>query len=194
MQGGWLVFYPQFLNKILLISVITVICGTNRPQNVTRHIASLYSAQLEAKGVEVKLLSIEDLPKDYAFNNDVYGETSEGFHQIVQEFIVPAEKLVVVTPEYNGSVPGVFKAFIDGIWPEVLRGKKAALVGVASGRAGNVRGMDHLTNIFNYLDIQVLPYKVPLSGIDALLDEDRVLKDPKALDMIDRQVEKLLVF
>lgn len=174
--------------------MITIICGTNRPQNVTKHIAALYESKLQVNGVETKLLTLEDLPHDFAFNNDVYGDTSEGFHKVVQEYIVHAEKLVVVMPEYNGSVPGVLKAFIDGIWPEILRGKKAAMVGVASGRSGNVRGMDHLTNIFNYLEIEVLPYKVPISGIDALLDENRQLQDSKAIDMIDRQVEKLLVF
>ncbi|MEM9022322.1 MAG: NAD(P)H-dependent oxidoreductase [Bacteroidota bacterium] len=174
--------------------MISVFCATNRPLNVSRKIASFYQELLQSKGQEAQLLSLEDLPVDFAFNNEVYGDDNAEFREVVRTYVAPVNKFVVVAPEYNGSIPGVFKAFIDGIWPEMLAGKKVALVGVASGRAGNVRGMDHLTNIFNYLEVQVLPYKLPISGVDNLLDESGTLTDRKTIDVMEKQIEALVDF
>jgi len=174
--------------------MITIICATNRPDNTTSKICDFYLQMLKEKGHDAAMLSLEDLPKDFAFNNDVYGIQSGDFHRIVEQFIAPAEKLMIVSPEYNGSIPGVLKAFIDGIWPEVLQSKKIALAGVASGRGGNSRGMDHLTSILHYMNIHVLPFKVPISGVDSLLDEHGALVDDKTGDLIEKQIDQLVVF
>lgn len=174
--------------------MILVISGTNRQNNVTSRVAATYQQLLKESGQESLLLNLEDLPIDFVFNNDVMGNSSPAFSDIVKRFIVPADKLVVIVPEYNGGMTGVLKAFIDGIWPEQLYGKKAALVGVASGRAGNLRGLDHLTNIFHYLEITVLPFKVPISSVDNLLDDNGNLTDSKTLDSLRKQIGKFLNF
>ncbi len=173
--------------------MITVISGTNRPNNTTYKVAKVYYDLLIKNGADAKLLSLTDLPADFAFNNDVYGEKSTVFSAVVKEFISPAEKYIVISPEYNGSFPGVLKSFFDGIWPEEVKGKKVALAGVASGRAGNLRGMDHLTGIFNYLKMHVMPEKVAIAGIDGLLDEKReTIADEKTLKVIERQISDFI--
>ncbi|HBH05217.1 MAG TPA: NADPH-dependent FMN reductase [Flavobacteriales bacterium] len=174
--------------------MISVISGTNRPHNTTLKIAQHYFNVLKKRDQEVSLLSILDLPHDFAFNNDVYGERNADFSKTIREHIVPAEKLVIVSPEYNGSFPGVLKSFIDGIWPENLKGKKAALVGVASGRAGNLRGMEHMTGILHYLSVHVLPMKLAISKVDKIINDEGELTDEKVLGFIERQVDALIDF
>lgn len=174
--------------------MLTVVCGTNRPENTTRLIAEVYHHKILEAGQAVQLLRLEDLPKDFAFANEAYGDASAEFTALVDKYVRGVNKLVIVSPEYNGSIPGVLKAFIDGIMPADMKGKKAALVGVASGRAGNIRGMDHLTNILNYLDVDVLPLKVPISGVYQLLNEERELADQLTLDVIDNQLKRFLAF
>ena len=67
-----------------------------------------------------------------------------------------------------------------------------ALAGVSSGRQGNARGMDDLTNILNYLKINVVPVKPPLSQIFNLLSEDGDIVDDGMNDLISLQLDLLL--
>ena len=81
--------------------------------------------------------------------------------------------LFFVIPEYNGSFPGIFKAFIDASdIRSSFHGKKVCLIGVSDGRAGNLRGMDHLTNICGHMKMNVLNLKIPISSVGSLIDTD----------------------
>ena len=76
------------------------------------------------------------------------------------------------------------------MWTE----NKACLVGVSTGRAGNLRGMDDLTNILNYLKINVYHNKLPISRVDTLLDAKGNLTDTETQKVIDIQLEGFLKF
>lgn len=142
----------------------------------------------------VQLLDLQKLPRDFVFRNDVFSNADPGMTAIAGQFVANADKFVFVVPEYNGSFPGVCKAFIDAVWPEQFKGKKAALVGLSSGRSGNVRGLDHLTNILNYLQVAVLPQKVHISHIESLLGEESHIADEKTLRALERQMRALVEF
>ncbi len=174
--------------------MITVISGTIRPQNKTKLVAAHYVNLLRNKGQHVEFLNIEDLPKDYVFNNDTMGVKNPEFSKIVEKFIIPADKFVILTPEYNGSFPGAIKAFFDGVNPDDFREKKVALVGVASGRSGNTRGMDQLTSIYNYTNMPVLPYKVSMPSIYALMSPEGVITDEKMIATIEKQMDMFITF
>ncbi|MBK9354564.1 MAG: hypothetical protein IPN09_11540 [Bacteroidetes bacterium] len=68
-------------------------------------------------------------------------------------------------PEYNGSFLWCFKTFIDASNIAHVFTIKSLHGGVAAGRAGNLRGMEHLTNIFNHMKINVLHLKIPISEV-----------------------------
>ena len=181
--------YYGFLNTFLLIIIcmITVISCTNRANSNTLKIAEHYLQVLEKQGVNARLFSFEELPHDIAFA-EVFNRRSETFQQLLNEFIIPAQKFVLVVPEYNGSFPGILKVFLDAVQPEVNRGKKTMLLGVSSGRAGNLRGMEHLTGILNYLGMHVHPNKLPVSSVLALLDAEGKLKDEGTIKAIEKHV------
>jgi chromate reductase, NAD(P)H dehydrogenase (quinone) len=156
--------------------MITVISSTNRANSNTLKIAKHYVQLLEKQGVNCELFSFENLPHDIAFH-ELFNKRSDNFQQLLDKFIIPAQKFVFIVPEYNGSFPGLLKVFLDAVHPDLNRGKKAGLVGVSSGRAGNLRGLDHLTGILGYLGIHVHPNKLPVSSVLLLLDTDGNLKD-----------------
>lgn len=153
----------------------------------------LYKEILEAKGETVKVLQMNELPQDFLYA-DSFGNRTTFTDELIDAKLLPAEKLIIVSPEYNGSYPGVFKAFLDGVKPHIWKGKKAALVGVASGRAGNLRGMDHLTDVLHHLRMEVFSFKVPISRVDELMDEEKNIEDPETRTILNAQAEEFLKF
>ena len=167
--------------------MITIISGTNRPNNFSIHLAKYYQAQLINKGQEVQVLDLQELPDDFLFSSS-YGKQSEAFEKLSEQYILTADKFVFILPEYNGSYPGVVKAFIDCVAPKYFHHKKAALVGLSAGHAGNLRGMEHLTGVLHYLQVEVLSKKPKLSGFERLIDNDRVLEDENSKLQIEAQL------
>jgi NAD(P)H-dependent FMN reductase len=162
----------------------TIIAGTNRPGSNTLKVAKEYQRLLKAKGIEAAFLSLEGinlLKRDAAFE------------QMENDYLIPASKFLIIAPEYNGSFPGVLKLMIDNskisaAWWH----KKALLTGVATGRAGNLRGMEHLAGVLHYLKITVLPNLLPISVVDKLLDADNQFTDEATLLAINNQLDHFI--
>jgi len=164
----------------------TIISGTNRPDSNSLHVARLYQQLLTQKGLDAHLLSLEGL--NVLVRNPVYEE-------IERELLIPTQRFIFISPEYNGSIPGVLKAMfdisdIDKAW----RGKKALLTGVSSGRAGNLRGMEHLTGILNYMKVTVHHNKLPISVVHTLLNANGMIEDGRTLETINMQLDEFLEF
>lgn len=167
--------------------MITIISATNRPNSSTLKVSKKYMQLMEKQGVTCQLLSLEDVPADIAFN-EVFNKRSTRFQQLLDQYIIGVQKFVVIAPEYNGSYPGILKVFLDAVHPDLNRGKKVALVGVASGRAGNLRGMDHLTGVLNYLGMHVHPNKLPISSVLALVNASGDLVDLNTLKVLEKHI------
>lgn len=165
--------------------MITIIAATNRPDSNTLKVAKHYQRLLEKRDLQAKLLSLEKVPVDLSFN-ELYGNRSAAFQEILNEYVIPSRKFVIIVPEYNGSFPGILKTFIDAVHPDLLRGKKAAFVGVSSGRAGNLRGMEHLTGVLMYLGMFIHPNRLPVSSILTLMDSQGNLKDENTLLVLEK--------
>lgn len=164
----------------------TIISGTNRPGSNTIRVAQQYQQLLKSKGIEAKLVSLEGL--------DV-SERSPSLVTVEKECLIPSEKFIFITPEYNGSFPGVLKSLIDNTdIKNVWWGKKALLTGVSTGRAGNLRGMEHLTGILHYVKVVVHPNKLPISVVDILLRESGQIIDESTLKAIDQQLDEFIDF
>lgn len=173
--------------------MITLICATHRPKNQTRRVVEKYAEILEGLNQEVATLDMDELPEEFMVKN-TFGTPEHSLDKIVEDKIRPAEKFVIIAPEYNGSYPGLFKVFLDAVAPREWRGKKVALVGVATGRAGNLRGMDHLTDVLHYLRAEVFSLKIPISRFDDLVDEQGHLADAETLSVLEDQATQFLEF
>jgi len=168
--------------------MITIFSATNRTDSNTEIIAQNYQKLAEDQGLESEVYSFKDLPEDFLIAEG-YGECPESFAQVLKELIVPVERFVFVIPEYNGSYPGITKLFLDTLNPSIWEGKKAALVGVATGRAGNLRGMDHLAAVLNYLKMEVYSQKIPLSSVHQHLNERGEIAFAEYSELLRRQIE-----
>jgi chromate reductase len=169
----------------------TIISGTNRKNSMTLKMAVQYAKLLSEHNIPNQLLDLSDLPKDFIFSA-LYGEDNPKFNDILDQYILNAEGLIIISPEYNGSYPGILKAFIDGWSPKKLMVKKAALVGISSGRQGNSRGIDQLTNVLNYLAFVVAPFKIPISKVGSVLDENGIITDEELKNSIKKQINQII--
>ncbi|MEY2905061.1 MAG: hypothetical protein RJA52_1077 [Bacteroidota bacterium] len=180
--------------------MITIISATNRPKSECLKFSELTFNILKSKTKEdIKLLDMSSISYDW-IHSDMYNKTkvSDSLHQIINEYLTPSSKWIVVSPEYNGSYPGIFKLFLDACSVTPLKNniypKKSALIGVASGRAGNLRGMDHLTGVLNYLGFILYPDKLPISSIKSLQDENGHITHENTLITLVNFLDKVLEF
>jgi chromate reductase len=173
--------------------MVTIIASTNRNGSSTLKLAQYYKKRLAEKGLETTLLSLTDLPPNI-IQDDLYGKRSPAFEKI-QEVITAADKFLFVIPEYNGSFPGVLKVFIDACsFPESFYDKKAALVGLSSGKYGNIRGIDHFTGVCHYLNLHVMPLKIHIATIRKELDEQGNLTAEDTIRYTNEQMDKFIKF
>jgi chromate reductase, NAD(P)H dehydrogenase (quinone) len=158
--------------------MILIINGTNRPNNKTKHISEYCKNYLsDTLNEEVRYLNLEQITSDI-ISDQMYNADGQArfLNEIQDELIVPIHRWIVISPEYNGSFPGILKLFFDALsvrkYKESFAGKKVGLIGTSTGRAGNLRGMEHLTSFLNYLRITVFHNKLPVSSIGTVLDND----------------------
>ena len=164
----------------------TVIAGTNRADSMTLRTANLYNKILNEKGADSRVLSLE--------NKTVWERGPEMLH-LEQTFLIPAAKFVFVMPEYNASFPGILKVMMDNSdIKQCWWFKKAMLVGISDGRAGNLRGLEHMTSILHYMKVNVLYNKIPLSRIKDEIDNEGMPKKEDTLKTITQQIEEFIRF
>lgn len=156
------------------------ICGSLR--RASYNLGLLRAAQAVApEGVAVEIATLHDIP---LYNQDEDAAGPPAAVQALKARIRAADALLIATPEYNYSIPGVLKNAID--WASrppaetPLRHKPIALVGASAGQFGTVRAQLALRQVFVFTESYVLPkpeLMVPAaaSKFDAagnLLDED----------------------
>jgi NAD(P)H-dependent FMN reductase len=164
----------------------TIIAGTNRVGSNSYKVGKSYADLLLSLGIQSSLHSLEGLD----LNN-----RSESLVSFEKDVLIPSQKFIFIVPEYNGSFPGVLKSMIDfSDIKQSWNGKKALLVGVATGRGGNIRGLDHFTGILNYMNVFVHPNKLPISLVHELMGEMDKLTDEKTLKTINSQIIDFINF
>jgi chromate reductase len=140
------------------------VAGSLRAGSYNR--ALLRAAQeLAPEGMTITTFELDAIPP---YNADV---EVQGFPAPVVAFktaIAEAHALLIATPEYNHSLPGVLKNAID--WASrpprtsPLYGKMAAIMGASTGVIGTARAQQHLRLVFSYLNMPVFNQPEVLVG------------------------------
>ncbi|MGH6611460.1 MAG: NADPH-dependent FMN reductase, partial [Burkholderiaceae bacterium] len=156
---------------------------------------ALLRAALEAvpDGTQMELARIDDFP---LYNEDV---RQAGFPPPVQrlrEQIARADALLIVTPEYNYSIPGVLKNAID--WAsrppdQPFNEKPIALMGASPGMLGSARAQYHLRQCFVFLNAFVLNQpEVMVAKANERFDQEGRLTDEATRKQAVKQLQALV--
>jgi NAD(P)H-dependent FMN reductase len=145
------------LHEVFVIeNMILIVATTNRKHSKTYQVAEYYQRLLNHLHAKNEILSLENLPSDFAFSALYENSGKNAEFNLHKERMDHAQKFIFIVPEYNGSFPGVLKTFIDGLgWPNAVTGKKAAIVSISDGSLGGAHASSHLTDIFHYLNCNV---------------------------------------
>lgn len=140
------------------------------------------------------ILDLANMPSDFIvsalYENSGKNSDFNKYRRIIEE----SSKFVFVVPEYNGSFPGVLKAFIDGLkYPDSFTDKKCALVGISSGVQGGGLAVSHLTDIFNYCGMHVLALKPKLARIETHISNKHITND-LYMELLQTQARQLIEF
>jgi chromate reductase len=136
-------------------------------------------------------IDIFDLSPIPLYNDDI--RTQDGYPDGVQSFrdaLKAADGVLIATPEYNYSIPGVLKNAID--WasrpPEQpFDGKPIAILGASPGALGSARAQYHLRQCFIYLNGQVMNRpEVMIGAANSKFDADGNLTDQGTADFLKK--------
>jgi chromate reductase len=172
---------------------ILILCGTNRPNSYALKVARVLERKYEQAGAASELLKLEDLPPE-VFAGSVYANKPPAMVEL-QARVLAAAGLHVVTPEYNGSFPGILKYFIDLLkFPESLEQKPVAYVGESSGLWGGLRAVEQLQMVFGYRHAHSYPVRVFIPGVTKVFDAAGNLTDAALEERIGQQVRGFLQY
>lgn len=145
------------------------------------------AAELELDGAKVEIGSIRDVP---LYDGDL--EQADGLPSSVktlQAQLQAADGVLLVTPEYNNGIPGVFKNAIDwmsrGHGLQMWVGKPVAVIGASPGGFGTIMAQNHWLPVLRTLKADVwFEGRLMVSRAGNLFDGDGNLTDPASRDRL----------
>src|SRR5689334_5322044 len=118
--------------------MITLLIGTNRPNSNAAKVIRILEGIYRDIKVPAQILDLAHLPQEI-FLPTSYAEKPKSFSPFAQT-ILNSDGIHLVTPEYNGGVPGVLKYFIDMLkFPESFEKRPVCFVGISAGVWGALR-------------------------------------------------------
>jgi len=170
-----------------------IICGTNRPGSRSLEICNLVKPLYEKNFAEVEILNLQDIELNGLKNNSYGdGEKPRSLTTAIEK-LDKSEGMLVVCPEYNGSMPGALKYFID-FWsyPKTFEYRPVGFIGLG-GAFGGLRPVEHLQQVFGYRNAFILPNRVFIQNIWNVLKDGKIT-DQTINDLLAEQADKFHKF
>ena len=173
--------------------MMTLVVGTNRPDSNSRKVAAHLEEIYRDLKIPLRVLDLAQLPPEI-FLPTAYAEKPASFAPF-SDAVLQSSGLIIVTPEYNGSMPGVLKYFIDMLkFPESFEQRPVCFVGLAAGIWGALRSVEQLQAIFGYRNAYLFPERVFMPRINQLLDAQGRITDAEVGARLRDQQEGFVAF
>jgi NAD(P)H-dependent FMN reductase len=157
------------------------------------------AAELVPQGASVEIASIRGIP---LYDGDL--EAESGIPEPVRalkERIASADGLLLVTPEYNGSIPGVLKNAIDWLSrppadiPRIFRNRPVALMGATPGAGGTSLAQAAWLPVLRALGTRAwFGPRLMVSGADKVFDKEGHLTDERIRKQLESFVNGFVEF
>jgi chromate reductase len=180
---------------------ILVIPGSLRTGSLNARLAAVATYEFAQADAEVTRISLGDFPLPI-YDGDLQTKSGVPKNAINLKRMIGAHQgVLIVTPEYNSSVPPLVKNTIDWVTrvqdaPEargqVFRETPFAIAAASGGRLGGTRALAALRLILSACHATVIPNQFALSFADQAYDDMDRLKHPADIEALNALVRQLI--
>jgi NAD(P)H-dependent FMN reductase len=180
---------------------ILVIPGSLRSGSLNARLAAVAAYELAQLGAEVSCISLADFPLPI-YDGDLQTKSGVPKNAVNLKRMMSAHHgVLVVTPEYNSSVPPLVKNTIDWVSRvhdaheargEVFRGRPFAIAAASESRLGGARCLAALRLILSACQAAVIPNQLALSFAGEAYDDRDRLKHPADIEAMGAMARQLI--
>jgi len=158
--------------------------------------SALLRAAAERLPAGAELVEFEHLREIPPYDSDVEAAGTPDAVQELREAIRGADAVLVATPEYNHSIPGVLKNALD--WASrpagqsALNGTPAAAIGASTGMFGAVWAQAETRKVLSALGGRVIETELPVARADTLLRDGRLELEPQQSERLEEILAELI--
>ncbi|MBP8976810.1 MAG: NAD(P)H-dependent oxidoreductase [Bacteroidetes bacterium] len=173
---------------------VLAIAGSLRKESYNKR-ALLLAANIARESGATVTIAENELLQLPLFNEDTLGEQLPNSVLQLKETIQWADAILIATPEYNHSIPGILKNALD--WASIqmnpFNGKVGAIFGASIGINGSLRAQLHLRQILTALGVHVIeqPQVFVRNAAHAFTPEG-LLVDKQDEQLLTQLIEKTL--
>ncbi|MGY3584588.1 NAD(P)H-dependent FMN reductase [Bradyrhizobium sp. USDA 4341] len=180
---------------------ILVIPGSLRSGSLNAKLAAVLAHEVAQLGADVTRISLGDFPLPI-YDGDLQAKSGVPQHAVNLKRMIGAHHgVLIVTPEYNSSVPALVKNTIDWVSRvqdphetrgQVFHGRAFALAAASGNRLGGTRALAALRLILTACHAAVIPNQLALSFAEQAYDDMDRLKHPADVDTMRALVRQLI--
>lgn len=174
---------------------LLVFAGALRADSCNKKFVHEALSLAKEAGVDGEFIDLKDYPMP-VYDGDI--ETASGIPDTTKQLgkkIAAADALIISTPEYNGSIPGILKNTVDWLSrdkPMPLGGKHLLLLAASPGKMGGIRSLWHSRQPFEVLGVHVFPGMMGLSDAYNAFDDQGKLKDEKIVQQLKKTLDQFI--
>lgn len=172
------------------------VLGISGSLRANSHNTGLLRVAAELLPPEAELVEFDGLEAVPPYNEDSDGIEAARAVARLRDEIAQADAILIATPEYNASLPGVLKNAIDWAsrpFPDhAFRDKPVLVVGASTGMFGAVWAQAEVRKVLNHIGAQVQDSELAVGFADEAFDEQGRLKDRELRNRFTEQLRALV--
>ncbi|MFG2292103.1 NADPH-dependent FMN reductase [Streptomyces sp. NPDC048603] len=174
---------------------VLVLSGSSREGSVNSMLAALVAGLVERAGATADLATLGEFPMP-PYDGDFEAESGQPPGAVaLRDRLEAAQAVVIASPEYNASVPGVLKNAVDWVSrfrPQPFKDKQSLLVSASPSMVGGNRGLWALRVPLEHLGARVYPDMFSLAMAHQAFAEDGTLTDEGLGERLGATIESFL--
>lgn len=164
--------------------------GSLRPDSYSYQILNIALDKIERHDFKKELVDLRELKLPFCTGEAHYPDFPDVEH--LRRQVRSVAGILIVTPEYHGSLSGVLKNTLDLLSEDDIRGKVVGIIAILGGVHSN-NAINTLRLICRHLHCWVLPDQVVIPHIAQVFTDEGKLKDPMLEERIEQFIHHLVV-
>ncbi len=168
---------------------IVGLAGSLRPGSYSQMALADVASRVEALGAEVEILDLRSLDLPFCDGSDAYPDYPDV--EKLKQAVLNADGIILVTPEYHGSISGVLKNALDLMGFEEFSGKVTGLISVLGGQS-NSNALNDMRTIMRWIHAWTIPEQVAIGQAWKAFDETGRLIDESLSERLNAFAQSLV--